>query len=138
MPRRLKPQKVGDLIKSDKAPGLSAEVYLDRDELDFFAKVGADTIRAASVKELRPLVVAAFIAMMDVEILEVISIQISSGSRFQSENSGITLSFDRFAWYRAQDGMLYKISWDDREGQTWGVEGNFRSPLECSKKFYYG
>jgi hypothetical protein len=53
MARELKPQKVDDVHSPSRR--LKVDLMLDRNKLDFFARVGDEEVRAPSIDELRPL-----------------------------------------------------------------------------------
>lgn len=74
MPRKLKPYKVDTVIHSKY--GLKTEVYLDREDKDFFGKLHGDQYRAKSAAEVKRLIWDAMEAWRPLEWNQIILIEI--------------------------------------------------------------
>lgn len=112
MARKLKPQKVGEV--KHRGSGVVVPIYLDRNELDFFADFGGQRFRESKAKELRRKLWLTIDESIRLEWHPVIEVR--ALRPFATRSTGfVGFEADRFLWARRLDGSLARVEWRDKD-----------------------
>lgn len=112
MARKLKPQKVSKV--NHRGSGVEVPIYLDRNELDFFADFGGQRFRTGSAKDLRRELWMTIDVSTHLEWQPVI--EVKELCPFATRADGF-VGFEavRFLWARRHDGTLARVEWRDKD-----------------------
>ena len=128
MARKLKSQKVGEV--KHRGSGEEVPIYLDRNELDFFADFGGQRLRAASAKELRRKLWVVIDETTHLEWQPVIVVK--ELRPFATRSAGfVGFEAGRFLWARRRDGSLARVDWSQRDSEA---KYRYSSTMTCQVK----
>lgn len=112
MARKLKPRKVGEV--KHKGSGVEVPIFLDRNELDFFADFGGQTLRDGNAKSLQRRVWMAIDAAIRLDWQPVIEVR--EMRPFATPSHGfVGFEAGRFLWTRRHNGTLARVEWRNKD-----------------------
>lgn len=111
MPRQLKPQKVETFQQRES--DIKIDLFLDRNDKDFFAEYGSEVFRADDIQTLRNSVNAAIKESITWEWKPIIEVDYSpDDSKGSKVHANLSLSISRFYYTLRDDGKVLHSNWN--------------------------